>query len=130
MSKNSIKGKTVRDTSGRMYFVKTDSGVLQAGNREGYSRTMVLAGWDEDDRDRIMKADIHIDRMPEKSHARAWVWTDTAGWADMGSLPTDAYWEALPGYARAASPGAVRETARLAGDLATVCYRLHQDGAI
>lgn len=88
--------------------VITDSGVYQEG--EGYGRLMMI----HTPENRLVKAEMRIDRAPEKSFARGEVWVPATGWQPLVTIPHTEFWKSMPGYLRWANDRSDVETFRLA----------------
>lgn len=87
--------------------VVTDSGVYQLG--EGYERVMMI----HTPENRLVKAELRVDRAPEKSFARGHIWIHEKGWEPLVVISPNDFWRDMPGYLRWANDRSDVESFRL-----------------
>jgi hypothetical protein len=86
-------------------------------NGEGYERTMILVGWDQNQPNRLAQVRMRIDRIPGDSFAIASVWS-AHGWQEVLRPSSVTFWHGMPGYTRWSQDNADKKTEVLAFGLA------------
>lgn len=96
-----------------------DTGVHAVG--KGYERTILFAERLISPTLVLLKVDIRVDRLPEKSSATISEWnTDTKEWQEFERFGASRFWYDVPGWERFASDRTDRSTYRVALELLEV----------
>lgn len=97
-----------------------DTGVHAASIGKGYERTILFAEVFGKDL-LLLKVEIRVDRLPEKSFAKISGWnTDTKEWQEFERFGASRFWYDVPGWERFASDRTDRSTYRVALELLEV----------